>query len=276
MPEETATMPFKFDANGAIVMQGEGDKKLPVFIHPDGREAPFDADATVASISRLNGEAKTHREAKEVAETKLKAFEGIEDGEAARKALETIKNIDEGKLLTAGKVQEIKDAAARSATEAVAAATRAAQEREKALTEQNTKLTSDLNNHIIGGSFAASKFIGEKLAIPADIAQKVFGDRFKVDGGKLVPLDASGNPIFSATRHGEHADFEEALQVMVNQYPNKEMILKGSGASGGGAKNNAANAGNVGKKTVTRAQFDAMDPGQKAAVGSDANTVITD
>nr|WP_251010396.1 DUF6651 domain-containing protein [Variovorax paradoxus] len=276
MPEETATMPFKFDANGAIVLQGEGDKKLPVFIHPDGREAPFDADITITTISRLNGEAKAHREAKEVAETKLKAFDGIEDGEAARKALETIKNIDEGKLHTAGKVQEIRDAATRSAQEAVAAATRSAQEREKALTEQNTKLTSDLNNHIIGGSFAASKFIGEKLAIPADIAQKVFGDRFKVEGGKLVPMDSNGNPIFSATRHGEHADFEEALQVMVNQYPNKEMILKGSGASGGGAKNNAPGAGNVGKKTVTRAQFDAMDPGQKAAVGSDANTVITD
>ncbi len=50
-----------------------------------------------------------------------------------------------------------------------------------------------------------------------------------------MPLDGSGNPIFSATRHGEHADFEEALQVMVNQYPHKEMILKGVGASGGGA-----------------------------------------
>lgn len=270
-------MPFKLDANGAIVSQGEGDKKLPVFIHPDGREAPFDADTTISTISRLNGEAKAHREAKEAAETKLKAFDGIEDGEAARKALETIKNIDEGKLLTAGKVQEIKDAAARSAQEAVAAATRTAQEREQQLTEQNTKLTGDLNNHIIGGSFAASKFIGEKLAIPADIAQKVFGDRFKVDGGKLVPMDANGNPIFSATRHGEHADFEEALQVMVNQYPNKEMILKGSGASGSGAS--GGNQGAGGKKTYTRTQFESMDAAGQRAAAMDVNkgtAVITD
>jgi hypothetical protein len=155
----------------------------------------------------------------------------------------------------------------------VADATRAAEAREKALTEQNAKLTADLNNHIIGGSFTGSKFIGEKLAIPADIAQKFFGDRFKVENGKLVPMDSNGNPIFSATRHGEHADFEEAIAVMVNAYPNKEMILKGSGASGGGAGGNGG-GGAGGKKTMTRAQFGALDPAAQAAAAKDA--VITD
>ncbi len=262
-------MPFKFDDKGQIVI--DADKKLPIFIHPDGREAPFDADTTVANISRLNGEAKSHREAKEAAEAKLKGFEGIEDGEAARKALETVKNIKDGELVAAGKVQEIKDAAAASAKQAVADATRAAEAREKTLAEQNAKLTNDLNNHIIGGSFASSKFIAEKLAIPADIAQKFFGERFKVDGGKLVPMDQSGNPIFSATRHGEHADFDEALQVMVGQYANKEMILKGTGASGGGAQGGGGAAG--GKKTYTRAQFDAMDPVGKAAAAKEGATI---
>ena len=241
--QKEATMPFKFDANGNIVTAGEGDKKQPIFVYADGREAPFDADHTVTTINRLNGEAKSHREAKEAAEAKLKAFDGIEDGEAARKALELAKNIKEGDLIAAGKVQEIKDAAAASAKQAVADATRAAEAREKALAEENSKLTANLNDHIIGGSFTSSKFISEKLAIPADIAQKVFGDRFKVEGGKLVPLDQSGNPIFSATRHGEHADFEEALQVIVSQYPNKDHILKGAGASGGGAAGGKAGAG---------------------------------
>jgi hypothetical protein len=157
----------------------------------------------------------------------------------------------------------------------VAAATRAAQERERALTEQNSKLTTDLNNHIIGGSFTGSKFISEKLAIPADIAQKVFGDRFKVDGGKLVPLDATGNPIFSATRHGEHADFEEAIAVMVQSYPNKEMILKGSGASGSGA-GGGGGGGAGGKKTITRAAFEKLDPAAQAATARDPSTVITE
>jgi hypothetical protein len=266
-------MPFKFDDKGAIVLQGEGAQKLPVFIHPDGREAPFDGDVTLQTIGRLNGEAKSHREAKEAAETKLKSFEGIEDGEAARKALETVKNIKDGELVAAGKVQEIKDAAAASAKQAVADATRAAEAREKALNEQNATLTSQLNNHIIGGSFTSSKFISEKLAIPADIAQKVFGDRFKVENGKLVPMDQAGNPIFSATRHGEHADFEEAISVMVSSYANKEMILKGSGASGSGAQGGGG-GGAGGKKTMTRSAFDAItDPAAKAAAAKDSQIV---
>ncbi|MCY0910845.1 DUF6651 domain-containing protein [Massilia antarctica] len=263
-------MPFKFNSDGTIATTGEGAAKLPIFVHPDGREAPFDADTTVATIGRLNGEAKANRVRAEESELKLKAFDGIEDGEAARQALTTMKNIKDGDLVAAGKVQEIKDAAAASAKQAVADATRAAEAREQALTATNTKLTADLNNHIVGGSFAGSAFIKDKLAIPADMAQTFFGSRFKVDGGKLVPMDAQGNPIFSATRHGEHADFDEAIQVMVGQYANKDMILKGSGASGGGAQGGGAGAGS---KTVPRAQFDSMDQGARASFFKDGGKI---
>lgn len=263
-------MPFKFNADGTIAMDAE--KKLPIFIQGDGREAPFDADSTVATIGRLNGEAKSHRERAEAAEGKLKGFEGIEDGEAARKALELAKNIKDGELITAGKVQEIKDAAAASAKQAVADATRAAEAREKELADTNVKLTGDLNNHIIGGSFASSKFIADKLAIPADMAQTFFGSRFKVDGGKLVPMNPDGSPIFSATNHGNHADFDEAIQVMVGQYANKDMILKGSGASGGGAQGGGAGAG-AGGKSMTRAQFDAATPAAKAEFAKSGGAV---
>lgn len=233
-------MKLKLDESGHVVVQ---DGK-PVYVMEDGREVPHDAAATVATIGRLNGEAKAHREAKEAAEGKLKSFEGIEDGAAALAALATVKNIKEGELITAGKVQEIKDAAAKSARESVEAATRTAAEEKRVLTEQNAQLTQNLNNYLIGNSFASSKYITEKLAIPADIAQKVFSDRLKVENGKLIPLDGNGNPLFSAVRHGEHADFEEAIEVYVSQYPNKDQILKSSGGNGGGAgdsKNNNSN-----------------------------------
>ena len=261
-------MKLKLDEKGNVVLQ---DGK-PVYVLDDGREIAHDAPATVASIARLNGEAKSHREAKEAAEAKLKLFEGIDDGEAARKALETVRNIKDGELVAAGKVQEIRDAAAASAKQAVADATRAAEAREKALTEQNAKLTGDLNNHIVGGSFTGSKFINEKLAIPADIAQKFFGERFKVEGGKLVPMDQNGNPIFSAVKHGEHADFEEAISVMVASYPNKEMILKGTGASGSGASGSSGGTG--GGKTMTRTQFEALDPTARAATIKGGTAVV--
>jgi hypothetical protein len=268
-------MKLKLDAEGHVVTVEEGGIKKPVYVLDDGREVPHDADATVATISRLNGEAKAHREAKEAAETRLRAFEGIEDGEAARKALETVKNLSTGDLKTAAQVQEIKDAAAKSAQEQVAAATRAAADREKKLAEDNTKLTSQLHNHIIGGIFAGSKFIKDKMAIPADIVQKMFADRFRIDeNGKALALDANGNTMFSAVRHGEHADPDEAIEVWVSQYPSRESILKGSGASGGGATGGSTTNAN-GKKSVTRAQFDSWAPAEKMAHAKSGG-VVTD
>lgn len=268
---ESHQMKLKLDANGNAVLQ---DGK-PVYILDDGREVAHDAAATVAKISSLNGEAMSHRQAKEAAEAALKPFKdaGIEDAAAAAAALQTMANINSGDLTTAAKVQEIKDAATRSANEAVAAATRAAEEKQRTLTEQNTKLTNDLNDHIIGGSFASSKFISEKLAIPADMARTFFGSRFKVDGGKLVPMDQQGNPIFSSTNHGNHADFDEAIQVMVGQYANKDMILKGSGASGGGA--GGGKAGSGGGKEIPRSQFFTMPP-QAQADAIKGGAVVTD
>ncbi|MER0133114.1 hypothetical protein KD913_25385 [Klebsiella pneumoniae] len=41
---------------------------LPVYVHDDGKEIGFDAVQAVGKISSLNGEAKSHREAKEAAE----------------------------------------------------------------------------------------------------------------------------------------------------------------------------------------------------------------
>lgn len=265
-------MKLKIDDKGQAVLQ---DGK-PVYVYDDGREAAFDAPATVATISRLNNEAKTHREAKEAAEGALKVYKdsGLEPDllPEAVKALTTVKNLGAGELKTAAQVQEIKDAAARSAQEAVAAATRAAEDKLRGLTEERDKLTGQLHSHIIGGAFTSSKFITEKLAIPADIAQTFFGNRFKVEGGKLIATDETGNPMYSSVRHGELMDFEEAIQTHVNRYPNKEMILRGSGASGGGATGTAPNAN--GKKAVTRAQFDSMDNGSRAAHFKSGGVVV--
>ena len=47
---------------------------LPVYVHDDGKEIGFDAAQAVGKISSLNGEAKSHREAKEAAEANLAKF----------------------------------------------------------------------------------------------------------------------------------------------------------------------------------------------------------
>lgn len=246
-------MPFEIDTSGNIVTQEINGQKLPVFVHPDGKKAPFDGDATIGTISRLNGEAKAHRLAFEGAETKLKAFDGIADPAAALKALNTVKGLDEKSLIAAG-----------ARDEAVAQAVKSVRAEFEPVVAKAATLEQQLYAEKIGGAFARSKFIADKVAIPSDMVQAAFGGRFKVENGKTVAVDANGQPIFSRTRHGEPADFEEALEILVDAYPHKASILKGSGASGGGAGGSGGSGGSGGK-TISRAQLEAMPPESRGA-----------
>ncbi|MFA5595933.1 MAG: DUF6651 domain-containing protein [Pusillimonas sp.] len=196
----------------------------PVYVHDDGKEVAFDAAGTVQTISRLNAEAKTHREGKEAAEKALKAFEGIEDPKAARDALQTIANLDAKKLVDAGEIEKVKG----EISKAFQAQLDEANAGRQALEQQ-------LYSEKIGGSFTRSKLIADKFAIPADLVQARFGQSFKVEEGRIVAYDPSGNKIYSRTRPGEIADFDEAIEALVDQYPYKEQILKPTGASGSGA-----------------------------------------
>ncbi|TNC78271.1 hypothetical protein FHI69_02955 [Janthinobacterium lividum] len=268
-------MPFKYNADGTIAIDGE--KKLPIFIHPNGTEAPFDADTTLGTITRLNGEAKTHREAKEVAEQRLKSFDGIEDGVAALAALNTVKSLSSGELKTAAQVKEIQDAAAKTAQEQVAAQAKASATQLQELTAQLEKRTGELNTHMIGGGFSSSKLFTDdkhplRLAIPPEMAKAYFGNNFKVEDGKTVPYDAAGNKIFSPTRPGEIADFDEGLAQLVQACPFKDQILKSSGASGSGAVGNDGKGANV--KQVTRAQYEAAPPSARAGLLSDGAVLV--
>ncbi|HJF29112.1 MAG TPA: hypothetical protein K8V79_12930 [Acinetobacter lwoffii] len=202
----------------------------PLYIHNDGKEVAFDAPQTVATISRLNGEAKTHREAKEQLEAKLKGFEGIEDPVAAKKALETLKNFDDKKLVDAGEVEKIK-------LEAI----KAVEEKYAPIVQERDTFQTQLHNELIGGGFARSKFIQDNIAVPVDMIQATFGQSFKIEEGKVVAYGADGQKIYSRTRPGEVADFDEALETLVGGYQYKDSILKGSQSQGGGFQGGGGN-----------------------------------
>lgn len=257
-------MPFKYQADGQITTVDVNGAKLPVFIHADGKEAPFDADSTLGTISRLNGEAKSHRERAEKAEGSLKAYEGITDPAAAIKALGVVANLDAKKLVDAGEVEKVK-----------AEAIKSVQAQFEPVVQERDKLKGELFAEKIGGSFARSKFIADKVAIPADMVQAAFGRHFTVEGGKIVAKDANGNQLFSRTRHGEPADFDEALELLVDAYPHKASILKGSGASGGGAGGGGGGASG-GKTQITRAQFVQLSPAEQRAKATDPKVEIVD
>ena len=249
-------MPYKTDAQGAIVTQVVNGVPLPVFIHADGKEAPLDGDATVSTIGRLNAEAKGHREAKEAAETALKTFEGITDPQAAIKALNTVKNLDEKKLVDAGERDK-----------AISEAVKALEEKHAPILQERDTLRGQLNDHLIGGAFTGSKFIADKFAAkgPAgvEIARALFAKHLKVEDGKVVAYDANGAKLYSRTKPGELAGADEAIELLVDAYPHKDHILGGSGASGGGAQ-----GGNGGGGSQQKGSFGGSRSEREAAIAS--------
>lgn len=245
-------MKLKLDEQGHVVVV---DGK-PVYTHDDGKDIPFDAPQAMSKISSLNGESKAHRERAEAAESAVKAFEGV-DPTKAREALETITKIDQAKLVDAGKVDEVK-----------AEITKVYEGKLTDAKKVSEKLERELRNEKIGGSFARSKMIAEKLAIPADMVEAKFGSSFKLEDGKVVAYGADGNKIFSRVKPGDVADFDEALELLIEQYPNRDHILKGSGASGGGALGGGGNGGGNSKQ-ITRTAFEQLAPAEQMAFSKD-------
>jgi hypothetical protein len=254
-------MKLKLDDQGhAVVEDGK-----PVFVADDGKTVAFDYPATLATIARLNAEAKGHREEKEALAEKFKPFEGIEDPAKAVKALEIVKNLDDKKLIEAGEVEKVRAEAQAAYEERV----KALEKKYQPITAERDKFKSSLEQEILGGAFSRSKYILDKLAVPADIVQARFGKSFILEpGNKIVGVDAKGERIFSRARPGEIADFDEALETLVQDYPYRDTIVKGSGASGSGAGGSSTTSG--GKRTVSRAQFDAMDPSERASTAKAA------
>lgn len=241
-------MKLKLDENGHVVVS---DGK-PVYVHDDGKEVAFDAVGTVATINRLNSEAKTHRERAEGAEKVLKGFDGINDAEAARKALDIVKNLDAKKLVDAGEVEKVK-------TEAI----KALEEKYAPIVAERDSLKNEIVSEKVGGSFSRSKFIAEKMSIPADLAQARFGEAFKVEDGKVVAYDKAGNKLFSRSNPGELAGFDEAFEIIVEQYPYRDQILKSTGATGSGAHGGGASGG--GSKNISRNAFESLAPAEQMA-----------
>jgi len=234
---------WKLDENGAVVLK-DGN---PVYVDGSGREMV----AGIDTILKFSGEAKTYREAKEALENKLKAFEGI-DPEKARKSIEIADKIDAKQLIDAGKVDELKN-------QITAQFTTQLQEKDKA----NGVLEQNYNNLLVNNLFSQSEFVRNNLAVPRDMFEATFRNNFKVENGQVVAYDKAGNRLLSATRTGEFADPEEALQLLVSAHPQKDVILKadignGSGNNGGGGGGGGAT------RVIKRADFAKLDATKQA------------
>lgn len=254
-------MPYKYDDAGNIVTQeveANGKRiKLPVFVNAKGEESTLDGDVTHATISRLNGEARGHREAKEQAEGKLKVYEGLDDPEAARKALETVRNLDQKKLVDAGEIEKVRNE--------IKSAFQSQLDAEK---KRGDAAETALFNSTIATAFATSTAIKSRFAIPADFVQARFGDRFGIEEGKVYGVDEAGQKIYSQVNPGLVADFDEALMLMVDKHPEKKSFLKGNDSSGGGSGGQGGGAGNGAGNGGKRGDFGGSREDRKAAINA--------
>ncbi len=253
-----ASMKLKLDTNGNVVVQ---DGK-PVYTDDSGADIPFDAPAAMAKITELNGEAKKHRlEAKEAKE-KLAAFEGIEDPAAAIKALQFASSMEGKKVMDDEAVQKLIANAVKPITEKATAL-------ETALGEKDAHIYKlEVSNR-----FQSSQFIKEKSIIPPDMLEATFGKNFKIENGRVLAFDGSGNQIFSKIKPGEPAEFDEAIQALFDSHPLKDQLYKASGASGSGAQGSTG-AGTQ-QKTISRSDFANQPPAKQMELAK-AGVQITD
>jgi hypothetical protein len=238
---------WKLDETGAIVMK-DGD---PVFVDAAGREMVVSHD----TIKNLNAEAKNLRLNKEQFEAKLKEYEGI-DAVAARKALETVGKLDAKQLIDSGKVDELKNQITQQFT---------AQVTEKDGTI--SKLQSRIDSMMIDSIFSNSDFIQNSIAIPSDIFKDSFSKYFKAEDGQVVAYDKSGNRLLSKSKAGEYATPEEALQILIDNHPQKDILLKADVGAGSGSKGGAGSRGAF-SRSMTVAEFSKLTPAKQAEVSS--------
>lgn len=240
---------WKMSADGKTIEIKDGN---PIWVDATGTEATMAGD----TIARLNGEAKANRIRAETAEATVQTFKDI-DPVAAKKALDIVKNIDAKKLIDAGEVEKVR-------TEISGQFQTQLNEKDKAL----GSLQERIDNMTVGNIFNNSSFVRDRIAVPQDMFEASFRQNFKVKDGKLEAYDKSGNRIMSRTKVGDYADPDEALEIMVDQHPQKAVILKANNNSGSGNNGNGGN--NTGARVVRRADFEKMTPAQQASTSQEA------
>jgi hypothetical protein len=266
-------MKLVLDEDGhAKLKKTEDGMILPIFEYSDGTQKEFDAGATLEGLTKKikasEEEKQRHYDKSEKLTTKLEAFKDI-DPDKAKDALAKVKNLSDKKILDEKGVEAIK-------TEVRNDMKILAEEREEALKTSQTKereeLTTKISNQsdlirtlVIDNHFANSDyFSGEKpkTIYPADDAAQIFGKHFSIkiedSAVSLEARDTKGKPIMSKIEHGEPADFNEAIGLIIDKHPRKTEIMRAGGGGGPGADGNLDGKGK---------NFEKMSSVEKIAAG---------
>lgn len=229
--DERSNFMWKRDDNGNLIADETGN---PILVKEDGTEAPFDLKENEKYISSIKSEAIERRHKLKEYEEKLALYEGL-DPEKAREALTKVESLDEKSQLEIEKLSKRYE--------------EQMSERVGEVEAKYKQAIAELHNTQINNAFATSRFIDEFVAVPKSMMQAEFGKHFKYTEHGVVGLSNPSDPnsiIYSADNPSRPADFNEAIAKLVNQYPDKDNILKASGNSGSGV-NSKRNGGVIRK-----------------------------
>lgn len=267
-------MPWKMNGESIVVQDGH-----PVWVYDDGKESPFNAESALKKISDVTAESVGRKEKIREYETKLEALNGIDNPAAfvkkANEALETVKNLDDKKLIDAKEVETLKASVAATFNEKINGMEKAFATKEQEYQDTIDKSQSTISDLLIRGQISQASFISDKTVLTPTIAFDVFKNNFKieeVDGEhKAVAVRKDGTKIMSLKDPGSFANVNEALETLVSEHPDKDRLLKG--IDGGGGTPPGGNKTPFTGKTLTRQAFNGLDQVARAKFVKDGGRV---
>lgn len=235
------------DENGAVKVE---DGK-PIYVNDKDEEVAVDPAQMYQKILSLGEENKKFRTTAEGLSAKYKALESEEDFDAwyekATAALEQVTNFNEKEWLDVKKVDSMKAQMKEAHGKELG---QVKEQFENTITEQgNTiqKKDAQIRKLVVSNQFASCPlFAGQnpKTTMTPEVAEAFFGHHFQVqdDENTGQPIVRcffdNGDVVYSTApdRVGEPATFNEGMQTLFDNYPNRDQYLrskKGSGAQGG-------------------------------------------
>lgn len=222
----------KTEDGKSIVMSTDGHPIMFDDAEDEPDEVEIDAIGLYTKVPELKSEAKKRRlEVRDLKE-KLSTFDGIDEPEAALKAIATVRNLSDGDLVKAEDVSKLKEKLS----------TEHKSEIEK-LTKENLRLSTDfqqreqgyttaINRLVISNAFKSSERLKNIPNVPPDMLEDSLSKFFKaetLDTGNTVPVGhyANGEIIYSKKNPSEIAGFDEAVDILISMRPDKDKLAAG-------------------------------------------------
>lgn len=233
--EATAAAAQKADEDAAAAKKVDDDTAAKAKAdNPELAKLQEDNANLLKEVMKRKGDNKDLSASVETLQAQAKQFEGID--------------LEEVKALIAGK-KDAETQALEKKGEWDTLKTQLIEAHEATVTELNAKLEelksanagSDLKiqDMTIGRSFNESKFIGDKLVLPASKARVLYGDHFEIENGNVIgynkPRGQEGRAQL-IDGQGEPLAFEGAIQKIIDADSDRDNLMKAVGKPGAGSK----------------------------------------